>query len=99
MVFHALADATRRDILQTVLTRECSVSALAAHYPMSFAAVHKHVIALEKAGLVIRRRSGRESLVRGRVDRLRQAQTALDAFEQLWRDRITHMDKILTEDP
>ena len=98
-VFHALADGTRRDIVQTVLVHEQSVSALARRYPMSVAAVQKHVAVLEGAGLVVKRRQGRESLVRGDVERVRQARRALDALEQRWRDRVAQMDQILAEDP
>ena len=98
-VFHALADATRRDIVRTVLVQEHSVSALARRYPMSIAAVQKHVAVLEEAGLVTKERRGRESLVRGDIDRVRDARSALDAFEQLWRDRVAAMDRILVEDP
>jgi len=97
-VFHALADATRRDIVRTALIEERSVSALARRYPMSFAAVQKHVAVLEDAGLVTKRRRGRESLVRGAIDRVRDARSALDAVEQLWRDRVAQMDRILAED-
>ncbi len=98
-VFHALADATRRDIVSTVLVQELSVSALARRYPMSVTAVQKHVAVLEDAGLVTKRRRGRESLVQGDIDRVRDARSALDAFEQLWRDRVAQMDQILAEDP
>lgn len=98
-VFRALADATRRDIVRTVLVAEHSVSALARRYPISLPAVQKHVAVLEEAGLVTKRRNGRESLVRGEVDRLRDATRALDALEQLWRDRVAAMDRILAEDP
>ncbi|MBW3558122.1 MAG: metalloregulator ArsR/SmtB family transcription factor, partial [Actinobacteria bacterium] len=72
-LFHALADSTRRDIVGTVLTQEHSVSALARRYPMSFAAVQKHVAVLEEAGLVTKQRRGRESLVRGDIHRVRDA--------------------------
>ena len=98
-VFHALADATRRDIVRTVLAQAHSVSALARRYPMSFAAVQKHVAVLEEAGLVSKQRRGRESLVRGDIDRVRDARSALDALELLWRDRVAQMDEILAEDP
>ena len=66
-LFHALADRTRRDIMRRVLAGEHSVSALAAKYDMSFAAVQKHVAVLEKAGLLTKRRSGREQLASGDV--------------------------------
>src|ERR687898_3492897 len=98
-VFQALADATRRDIVRTVLVQEHSVSALARRYPMSFAAVQKHVAVLEEAGLVSKQRRGRESLVRGDIDRVRDARSALDALELLWRQRVAQMDQILTEYP
>ena len=98
-VFHALADATRRDIVSTVLVQELSVSALARRYPMSVTAVQKHVAVLEEAGLVTKRRRGRESLVQGDISRVQDARRALDAFEQLWRDRVAQMDEILAEDP
>jgi DNA-binding transcriptional ArsR family regulator len=98
-VFHALADATRRDIVRAVLVQEQSVSALARRYPMSVPAVQKHVAVLEEAGLVTKQRRGRESLVTGDIDRVLDARRALDAFEQLWRDRVAVMDQILAEDP
>lgn len=98
-IFHALADATRRDIVRTVLVEEHSVSALARRYPMSFAAVQKHVAVLEETGLVSKRRRGREVLVHGEIARVRDARGALDALEVLWRDRVAQMDRILAEDP
>jgi DNA-binding transcriptional ArsR family regulator len=97
-VFHALADPTRRDIVKRALQREHSVSALASHYPMSFAAVQKHVAVLEGAGLVVKRKHGREQLVRGNVDTVRRACRLLEQFETVWRGRIDRMDDVLTED-
>ena len=97
-LFHALADATRRDILRRTMLGQHSVSGLARSYPMSFAAVQKHVAVLEEAGLVTKRRRGRESLVSGDIQRIRDAASSLDAYEQLWRDRVAQMDQILAED-
>jgi DNA-binding transcriptional ArsR family regulator len=96
-VFHALADPTRRDILAAVLQDEHSVSELARGYPMSFAAVHKHVGALERAGLVTKRRRGREQRVSGNVAALRAAHRQLDALEALWRGRVERLEQILTD--
>jgi DNA-binding transcriptional ArsR family regulator len=94
-VFHALSDATRRDIVMLVLLDEHSVSALARRYPMSFAAVQKHVAVLERAGLVVKRRQGREQLVRGDVDTVRYAQHLLGKLEDLWRGRLDRFAQIL----
>jgi DNA-binding transcriptional ArsR family regulator len=98
-VFHALADATRRDIVVRTLEGEHSVSALARRYPMSFAAVQKHVAVLEEAGLVTKQRKGREQIVRGDVDTIRRANQLLDGLETVWRDRVERMGEILADDP
>ena len=97
-LFHALADATRRDIVRRTMVSEHSVSALARMYPMSFAAVQKHVAVLEGAGLVTRRRQGRETRVTGDVDAVRRAQQLLDALEDLWRHRFDRMQTLIDED-
>ena len=97
-MFRALADATRRDIVRRTLVAEISVSQLATMYDMSFAAVQKHVAVLEEASLVTKNPRGRERMVRGNPERLRQAQRLLDQFEELWRSRIDRLDALLAED-
>jgi DNA-binding transcriptional ArsR family regulator len=97
-VFHALADATRRDILVRAIEREQSVSALARHYEVSLTAVQKHVAVLERAALVSKNRSGREQLVAANLNTLRRANALLEAFEQLWIDRAERIAQILTEE-
>ena len=97
-LFHALADATRRDIVQRVLGEELSVSALARGYAMSVTAVQKHVAVLESAGLVRKTRHGREQRVSGDPLALTRAQQLLAAYEQVWRDRVRRMDAVLTDE-
>jgi DNA-binding transcriptional ArsR family regulator len=98
-LFHALADRTRRDILRRVLAGEHSVSALARSYDMSFAAVQKHVAVLERAGLVSKRRSGREALASGKVEAIRSVASLLDELEAVWRGRIGRIDDLLADRP
>jgi DNA-binding transcriptional ArsR family regulator len=98
-LFHALADATRRDILGRCVGGELSVSRLAEAYPMSFAAVQKHVVVLERAGLVTKQRRGREQLVRTDPDAVRRARRALDELETAWRGRVQRMSDLLAQDP
>jgi DNA-binding transcriptional ArsR family regulator len=97
-LFRALADGTRRDIVRRTLVVDVSVSQLADSYEMSFAAVQKHVAVLEEAGLVTKEPRGRERMVRGNPDRIRQAQRLLDNFEEIWRSRIDRLDILLAED-
>ena len=97
-LFHALADRTRRDIMRRVLAGEHSVSMLAAKYDMSFAAVQKHVAVLEKAGLLSKRRSGREQLASGDVQAVRSVASLLSDLEQVWRGRIARIDDLIASD-
>jgi DNA-binding transcriptional ArsR family regulator len=96
-LFRALADATRRDIIRRTLVDSATVSQLATTYDMSFAAVQKHVAVLEGVDLVTKQAHGRERIVRANPRTIQQAQQLLDQFEQLWRDRITRLDALLTE--
>src|SRR5262249_55655512 len=97
-LFHALADRTRRDIVAIAVGGEYSVSALAKRYPMSFAAVQKHVAVLEDAGLVTKERRGREQLVRTDVDSVLRARVLLDDIERLWRERVDRIDDLLADE-
>jgi DNA-binding transcriptional ArsR family regulator len=97
LLFHALADATRRDIVRLVLQGEHSVSDLARRYPMSFAAVQKHVAVLERADLITKHQRGRERIVRGRIDVVRDVNRLLDQLEASWRDRMQRFGQVLAE--
>ena len=96
-VFRALADGTRRDIVRRAIAGEEGVAELAEHYPMSFAAVQKHVAILERAGLVTKVRSGRRKVVRTDLERLRAIRRLLDQYEELWRGRLDRMTALVTD--
>jgi DNA-binding transcriptional ArsR family regulator len=97
-IFHALADATRRDIVRRTLAGDASVSELAGAYAMSFAAVQKHVAVLEGAGLVTKEARGRARIVRADPSTLARARALLDAYAELWRGRIDRLDALLAAD-
>ena len=97
LMFGALADHTRRDIVRRAIDAEEGVAQLASHYPMSFAAVQKHVAILERAGLVTKQRDGRRKVVRTNLEGLRTARRLLDQFEELWRGRIDRMSELVAE--
>jgi DNA-binding transcriptional ArsR family regulator len=98
LIFGALSDATRRDIVRRAIAGEEGVAQLAGHYPMSFAAVQKHVAVLERAGLITKERSGRRKVIRTQVETVRRAQELLDEFEALWRGRIDRMVDLIAEE-
>ena len=96
-VFAALADHTRRDIVRRAISAEEGVLELAGHYPMSFAAVQKHVAVLERAGLITKERIGRRRVVRTNLQALLVARRLLDRYEELWRARIDRMSELIAE--
>ena len=97
LVFNALADATRRDIVRRSFDGELSVSSLARGYAMSVTAVQKHVAVLERAGLVHKERHGREQRVRTDIEAVQAAGRLLDDLEQLWRERLGRFETALDD--
>ncbi len=99
-VFRALADPTRRDIVRRAIGGGYSVSELARAYPMSFAAVQKHVAVLERAALVSKEKLGRRQIVRTNINTIRSVQVLFDDLEAMWRDRLDRFGEALaTTDP
>ena len=96
-IFHALADATRRDIVRRTLAGDSTVSELASAYAMSFAAVQKHVAVLEGAGLVTKTSHGRSRLVRADPTTIARARRLLEGYARLWTGRIDRLDALLAE--
>jgi DNA-binding transcriptional ArsR family regulator len=81
-VFGSLADPTRRDILKRVSSSELSVSEIAQPYDLSLAAVSKHLKVLEKARLIIKRRRGKQHLVRLSPGALANATDYLEWYQE-----------------
>ena len=75
------------------------MSRLAEAYPMSFAAVQKHVSVLERAGLVTKERRGREQLVHTDAATVERVRRALDELEDTWRGRAERMSDLLPPRP
>ena len=96
-MFGALADHTRRDIVRRAINAEEGIVELASHYPMSFAAVQKHVAVLERAGLITKERIGRRKVVCTNVEGLRVARRLLDQYEELWHGRIDRMTELIAD--
>lgn len=99
ITFTALADPTRRGMLADLMRGEKSVGELAAPYRMSFAGAAKHVGVLERAGLVERRKAGRQMLCRLRAEPLREADAFLRQWEQFWTASLDRLEDLLKETP
>lgn len=97
-VFHALADPTRRAMLQTLTDGEHNIRSLAEPFSMSFAAASKHVKVLEGAGLIRRRVAGRSHFCRLRPEALASAQAWLKHYERFWTQRLDALETLLEQE-
>lgn len=98
LTFAALADPTRRAMLASLALGERSVGELAAPHAMSFAGAAKHVGVLERAGLVERRKAGRQQLCRLKAERLREADEWLRQWERFWTSTLDRLEAVIVED-
>ncbi len=94
-IFSSLADPTRRDILARVARGELSVGDLVKRYDVSFAAISKHLMVMERARLVIKRKEGRKQMVSLAPDALRSADEYLEQYRQMWQGRYDKLDALI----
>jgi DNA-binding transcriptional ArsR family regulator len=101
LVFGALADPTRRSILQRLKDGEASVAELAAPFRMSQPAISRHLKVLEGAGLITRSRRRTARLSHLRAEPLRQATVWLSGYRAYWEGSFDRLEELLTslQDP
>jgi len=98
-IFRSLADPTRRDILKRAAKKELSISEIAEHYDMSFAAIAKHLSVLEKAKLIVKKKHGKQQMVKVAPKSFVQASECIQAYERLWNIRLDALEQFLASQP
>lgn len=96
LVFHALADATRRSLLQKVKESPKRVTDLAAEYSISLNAVSKHLKVLEKAELIQRKVSGRVHYCEANPIELERVQKWIDHYTSFWNQRLDQLENFVS---
>jgi DNA-binding transcriptional ArsR family regulator len=96
--FSALADPTRRAILERLSTGEATVGELAQPLKMSLPAVSKHLKVLERAGLLVRRRDGRRHFINLNGEPMSGAAEWLDHYRQFWEDSFDRLAAYLEKE-
>lgn len=94
-IFAALADPTRRRILEMLAPRERRVSDIAAHFSVSLAAVSKHLQVLERAGLLTRRRQGRTHHLRAKTEAIASAHEWIAQYARGWSEGFDALERHL----
>lgn len=97
-IFHALGDATRRQMIRALANGERSVSELAQPFSISLAAASKHIKVLESAGLIRREVRGRTHLCRLEPGPLAGAHAWLSFYERFWTERLDALERLLHEE-
>lgn len=87
-LFHALANRTRRALMQRLAEKPARVNELAAHYDMSVNAISKHLMVLEDAGLVARRRDGHTQTLQLAPEALRNAEAWIGDYHRFWSAKL-----------
>ena len=98
LTFAALADPTRREIIARLAQGEATVSELAEPFSVSLPAISRHLKVLERAGLIVRRRSAQSRPTSLRIDALQEAEAWMDTCRVTWEGRLdrlaTHLDEV-----
>ncbi|MED1721913.1 metalloregulator ArsR/SmtB family transcription factor [Brevibacillus parabrevis] len=99
-VFQAIADPTRRKLLQLLTDQEMPVTAISRHFPISRTAVSKHLRILSEAGLVKEQRVGRETRYRMQPEPLAELKSWLSYYDRFWDNKLTALKRLVeTEQP
>lgn len=97
-VFQAIADPTRRSLLQLLSDGELPVTAISSRFPMTRTAVSKHLRVLAEAGLVRERKVGRETRYRLEPEPLRELKRWLAYYERFWDNKLAALKRLVESD-
>lgn len=96
-VFQAIADPTRREILNMLAHQTLNVNSVAEHFDVSRTAVYKHVKILTECGLVVMKQQGRERYCEGRLEKLSEVSDWVDKYRKIWTDRLDSLEQYLNQ--
>ncbi|MFD0677666.1 MULTISPECIES: ArsR/SmtB family transcription factor [unclassified Paenibacillus] len=97
-VFQAIADPTRRKLLQLLSDREMPVTVISGHFPMSRTAVSKHLRILSDAGLVREQKVGRETRYSLHAEPLLELKRWLSYYERYWENKLNVLKHLVEQE-
>lgn len=97
-VFQAIADPTRREIIQLVAHQSLTQNAVADHFDISRPAVSKHIKILTECGLIIIKQQGRERYCEVRLEQLNEVSAWIEQYREFWAGKLDALGKFLEED-
>jgi DNA-binding transcriptional ArsR family regulator len=94
-VFQAIADPTRRQIINLIAQKPMTLNAIADNFEISRPAISQHIKLLTECGMVVVEKAGRERFCEAKLDGLREVSTWVDQYRQFWNDQFNSLDKYL----
>ena len=96
-VFQAIADPTRRDIINLIAYKPLNLNSIADKFEVSRPAISQHIKILMECGLIEMKKQGRERYCEAKLDQLNEVSQWIEQYRQLWADKFNRMDEILEE--
>lgn len=94
-VFQAIADPTRREIINMIVAKPMNLNAVSAHFDISRPAISKHIKILTECGLVVIRQQGRERFCEPKLDQLREVSQWIEQYRAFWNTKLNDLDNFL----
>jgi DNA-binding transcriptional ArsR family regulator len=96
-VFQAIADPTRRKILNMIANKSLSINSVAGNFLVTRTAIYKHMKILSECGLIVIKQQGRERYCEARLKKLSQVSNWVEQYRQIWDTRFYTMEEYLTK--
>ncbi|RWY46203.1 ArsR/SmtB family transcription factor [Mucilaginibacter gilvus] len=96
-VFQAIADPTRRDIINLIAYKPLNLNSIADNFEVSRPAISQHIKILMECGLIEMKKQGRERYCEAKLEQLNEVSEWIERYRKLWADKFDRMDDILDE--
>lgn len=97
-VFQAIADPTRREIINLLANQSLNLNAVAENFDISRPAISKHIKILTECGLIVIRKEGRERYCQARLSKLKEVAKWTDKYSQFWDKKLNALEQFLEKD-
>lgn len=94
-VFQAIADPTRREIIQLLSRDSLNFNTIADHFDSTRPTISQHIMILEECGLIIIKKQGREKFCEAKLDKLEEVSTWVQQYSKAWNETIDAMENFL----
>ena len=94
-VFQAIADPTRREIINLVAFNSMNLNAIAENFDVSRPAISQHIKILTECGLIVIKKNGRERYCEAKLQQLNEVSNWIERYRKLWAERFDSLDNLL----